>query len=185
MQARVKDKCGESYEWSATPTNGMKTNYGLFGVKSFDDMQDDVLTAFVWAWSVKDVLKVRAIEQGKTPAAYEASLDAVRCLTLCSDIANRAKHGELDRSRSGCFAKLGALEYSIPQAAVAAFSYGADWANTIVAKPELVEMELPILDNQERVVGDAFYVLDCAVRNREVIAKQLGIPMPATKPLSN
>jgi hypothetical protein len=183
MRAKVQDKAGTKFEWSAIPSNGVTTKYALVGVKSQDEMQDDVLNAYIWAWNLKDMLKPHAIASGKSASWFENELSADKCLALCSDIANRAKHGALKKSRSGSFASLGELRYQIPQAAIASLGFGADWATTVVEKPELVAMELPVLDSHGRVIGDAFKVLECATRRWECLISELGLKLPATKPL--
>ena len=74
-----------------------------------------LLNLFIWVWSLKDYLKTSFEANGLEGRSVEEEANRCTALTYVADIANRAKHGELQKSRSGDFAELTDVGFSIPQ----------------------------------------------------------------------
>ncbi|SMY36135.1 hypothetical protein [Photobacterium andalusiense] len=75
------------------------------GVKPVAHVQDEIESAFLWCWSVKDYL-ISSLDGKVSAKTIENDINQYDCLTICSDIANRLKHQNLRSSRSEKFAKL-------------------------------------------------------------------------------
>lgn len=99
LQRRLTVKDGIGSTWSAKTEDGTTHRYIINGVKSFDELTDEIETMFVWVWSFKDHLKAHARGLGKSDRWIEAEASADPSLSVCADIANRLKHGELRESR--------------------------------------------------------------------------------------
>jgi hypothetical protein len=94
------------------------TNFMAVGVKSPEQLEDDFLNLFVWTWSLKDYLKSCFKDKGLRGSVVEAEASGCKALTYVADIANRAKHGELQNSRSGDFAELVDVGFNAPQESI-------------------------------------------------------------------
>lgn len=170
LRARLGAKEGVGASWSATLENGEIHRYSLSGVKAPDEVQDDIESLFVWLWSLKDHVKKFLEAKGKGSAWVESEISADQYLSICADIANRAKHGGLDRgSRSGKYPKLGQLKYQVPQTAVSSITVGAFDVGINIARPRQVVLEMPVLGDDGRCLGDAFKYLDYALKGWEKI----------------
>jgi len=105
--------------------DGSSTNLEVIGIKAPEVLEDELLTLFIWLWSMKDYLKALCATRGIAGSEIEQIeqieqiANVERPLSIVADIANRAKHGVLSKSRSGDFAKLQHVSISIPQSAVA------------------------------------------------------------------
>ena len=164
----VKEGCGAS--WTTTLENGEIHRYSISGVKAPDEVQDDIESLFVWLWSLKDHVIKFLKAKGKASGWVDPEISADQYLSICFDIANSAKHGGLDRgSRSGKFPKLGKLKYQIPLTAVSSITVGAFDVGMSVANPRQVTLEMPVLGDDGRCLGDAFMYLDYALKGWERI----------------
>jgi len=169
--------------WTAKASDGHTHKYILNGVKDFDKLSDDTESFFVWLWSVKDYLKSYSESNPDSVEWIEKQATADPHLSVCADIANWAKHARKygRHSRSGRFPKLGKLRYTVPMEAIGKITVRAFEVETNIAKPELVTFELPILDAEDRLIGDAFDFLDKGVARweRMLEAIELGNPTQA------
>ena len=174
LRKRLGEKNGVSSRWSVKLDNGETHRFTIGGVKPAEEVQDDIETMFVWLWSLKDYAK-KVLESNNEDSKWiEADVNADRYLSICVDIANRAKHGKLDRkSRSGEHPKLGNLNYKIPGSAVSSICFAAFDVGINVSDPKQVTLELPVLSDDDRYLGDAFKYLDYALQFWEKIIERV------------
>jgi len=167
---RLGIKGGDGANWYAKAKNGDIHRYLLEGVKSPEDVEEDILAAFGWLWDLKDNVKYYCKTKGIKSKWVETEIAADPYLCICGDIANRTKHPGLERgSRSKKNPVLGKLKYSIPQEAVGSITFGAFDVTTTISKPELVTLEMPIMSGDGRYLGDAFKYIDYALKAWEKI----------------
>jgi hypothetical protein len=159
LLTRLSVKDGPGFSQSHTLANGETHHYQINGVKSLAEFEDDLLSTFVWVWSMKDYFKTAASNCGRERRHIEDIVNSRLPLQLVADIANRAKHGSLTESRSGHFAVLGSVSMSIPQQAMACISFEAFNVTTDVADPSLVTFEVDVLSQTGIRLGSAGNVL--------------------------
>jgi hypothetical protein len=169
-QQRLGIKDGDGANWYAKTQNGEAHQYFIDGVKSPDVIEEDILAAFHWLWSLKDNIKVYCEKKGIGSNWIEAEISADPYLSICGDIANRTKHPDLKKgSRSKKFPVLGKLKYHVPQEALGSITVGAFDVTTKIAKPELVSLEMPIRGSDGKYLGDAFKYIDYGLKAWEKI----------------
>ena len=173
LQQRLGVNEGIGSTWSAKTSDRATHKYILNGVKSFYELTDEIETMFVWVWSFKDHLKGHARNLGKSDRWVEAEASADLALSVCADIANRLKHGELRDSRSMKNPRLGSLTYSVPQEAMGKLTVRAFELEFDVSKADLVSFEMPIIDRQGRVLGDAFEFLEKGTAHWEQLLQRI------------
>ncbi len=169
----VSTFAGSGCAWSYTFPDGETHRYIINGIKSPDQLEHEVLTLAIWLWSLKDYLKGRAANLGRDPQDVEAYASKDPSLALSADIANAAKHGKLTKSRSGKWPTLGRLRYEVPQEAMRSITFRAFEVETDVARPDLVTLELPILDSNGLEIGDALQLMTRALSAWERFNKEL------------
>jgi len=157
IKDRLKIKDGIGTNWQYSFNDGEIHKYTLKGVKPPEEIEDDISNVFLWLWSLKDYLaKYLGCKEW-----IELQVNSNKYLSICADLANILKHGELDKkSRSGKNPILGKLKYKIPQAAVKELSIGASSIDIDVSKAHIVVLEMPIFDEKGNVIGDAFEYID-------------------------
>lgn len=98
--------------WPEGAVDFEKSSFVVNGVKPLVHVQDDIETAFIWCWSVKDHLieQLLVLNPQLIKKEVESEIDTYSCLVLCSDVANGLKHKTLRKSRSQQFAKLVVLQ---------------------------------------------------------------------------
>jgi len=169
IKKRLNIKNGDGASWECCLENGEKHKYILKGIKSPEEVEDDIANVFIWLWSLKDYMK-----KSFNNASIETKVDANQHLSICADLANGLKHGGLDRNgRSGKRPVLGRLKYKIPQAAIKELSFGASTVGIDINNAHLVEWGMPILDDSSNSIGDAFEYLDHCVTAWESIISDL------------
>jgi hypothetical protein len=141
--------------------NGETHTHTIQGVKAPDQLEDEMLMIFVWLWSLKDHLKQAYARRNLKPELIEEIVNRSPQLQYVSDIANRAKHGELRKSRSGQYAELVDVGITIPHTAVSSLQYLPNAVNVSVAKPDEVQL-LATLKLRSGKRLDAFSVLEQA-----------------------
>ena len=114
------------------------------GIKSPEQLEDEILTLCIWIWSMKDYLKTLAIANGGSGQQIESIVNNNDSLAIVADIANRAKHGTLTHSRTADFAKLSGVGYSIGQAALNSIAFGESGVTLDVGKPEDAEFNAKV-----------------------------------------
>ncbi|RLE44683.1 hypothetical protein DRJ25_06480 [Candidatus Woesearchaeota archaeon] len=170
IKNRLGIKCGVGTSWVCSFENGEIHKYTLKGVKFPEEIEDDIASAFIWLWSIKDNIK----KMCKDDQWVEAQVNSNPYLCICADLANALKHGGLDRkSRSGKNPMLGKLKYKIPQAAIKELSFGASTVGIDINNAHLVEWGMPILDDSSNSVGDAFEYLDHCLNAWDLIIESL------------
>jgi hypothetical protein len=159
MLNTVERKSDVGFAESHVLSDGMTHHYKVQGVKSPTQLEDELLTLFIWAWSLKDYLKELCKSKGISSKEIERLVDANDSLQFIADIANRAKHGDLRESRSKRFAKLVDVGLEIPQTAVRQISFGAFTVDLDVMLPDKIELKafIELANGHERF--DAFEIL--------------------------
>jgi hypothetical protein len=142
--------------------DGTTHEYVVSGVKSPEQLEDDLLNLFVLVWSLKDHLKESYKAKGLEPRLVEEVVNRSPVLQYVADIANRAKHGVLRESRSGKFAELINVGFTVPHTAIAKITVGSFNVGVDIAKPN--EVELRAFVKPKGVdASDAFAILAKAV----------------------
>lgn len=113
--ATAQWQAGKELNQSHEMADGSIRNYRINGIKSLEQFEDELLTLFIWTWSLKDYIKTNYEATGKNPALIEELVNNSKALQYVADVANQAKHGELRKSRSGQFATLQDLSFTVPQ----------------------------------------------------------------------
>lgn len=163
LRDRVGRKDGISTRWSAHLDNGEIHYYTIGGVKPHEEVQLDVESMFVWLWSLKDYTKDLLKDRNMPYKWVESEIDADPYLSISADLANRSKHHTLRKSRSGKFPTFGVLNYKIPGQAASSICFTANHVGIMGKDPSQVILEMPILDNNDKVLGDAFKYMEYAL----------------------
>ncbi|MDE2060609.1 MAG: hypothetical protein KGL31_04460 [candidate division NC10 bacterium] len=156
LVAATKQKTGEGSSWNYTFPDGETHRYVIRGLKSHAEAEDSAFNLLIWIWNAKDYLKRRADIRGQNAQIVEDVVNADPALAVCADLANRLKHGELRCSRSGWYPKFGVMSFTAPQAALGSLTFGAFEVAVEIADPSLVEFNLPVIDQSDAEVGNAF-----------------------------
>lgn len=151
-------QAADGFSQSHVLDDGVRHSYTVTGVKSPEQFEDELLTLFVWVWSLKDYLKNAYRSKNLDPQLVEEVVNCSLSLQYVADIANRAKHGSLRESRSGHFAALVDVGITVPQSAVSAITVGAYNVGVDVCKPEEVILRGTV-QPQRGAALDAFAVL--------------------------
>jgi hypothetical protein len=112
-------------------------------------------------------------ESGLDPAVVERAINSDPHLPICGDLANTLKHGELRKSRSGKYPRLGKLLYTAPQQSLGSLTFKAFEVEVVFDKPELVHFSIPVLSRDGEEVGDAFEIASAGVKAMEKIREQI------------
>jgi hypothetical protein len=164
---------GQGEVWTAeVPGHGIQT-YRLTGMKSPAEIEDDLSSLAVWVWSTKDHLKKLVQSRGGDPADVERYVDSSPDLRVCADIANTAKHAQLNRSRTGRYLRAGRPQFEVPQAALGSLTFLENEVRVDVSKPELVRFRYPLLDEAGKETGDAMKHLEGGIAAWEKYVEQI------------
>ena len=166
LMALAQTQSAAGFEQSLLREDGTTHTYSISGLKSPDQLEDELLSLFVWVWSFKDHLKEAFRARGWRVQDVEAVANGSLPLLLVSDVANRAKHGELRQSRSGKSAELVGVGWTIPQSSLSKISFGAFSIGVDVQKPEDVQLRAKVRLNDGEEI-DAFCVLEDAIADWE------------------
>ena len=178
FRKKLQIKDGQGIEWLYTFENGETHFYSVEGVRPPEEIEDEIATIFLWLWSLKDYVKKYVLNKGKSKQWVEVRVNADPYLCICADSANSLKHGGLDpkfKPRSNKGPKLGKLKYQIPQKAMGSITIGAFDVGLKVRNPSLVILEMPVFDEDNRVLGDAFKYLDYGLKAWKNIVKEAEI----------
>lgn len=160
----------EGYQDEHTLEDGTTHQCSIRGIKSPEQLEDELLALFVWVWSLKDYLKELYEAKGLEPRSVEVVVNEHRALQYVADIANRAKHGVLRKSRSGVFAELVNVGFTVPQSSIAKITVGVFSVGVDATKPNDVELHASVKTSENEVI-DAFSVLDearCILETRVI-----------------
>ncbi|MFM4871374.1 hypothetical protein ACEUDK_00005 [Aeromonas veronii] len=80
-------------EWPENIVDFNNHSFIVNGIKPLIQVQDDIESAFVWCWSIKDLLiaELININPSISKEMLESEINKHSCLTYCSDIANGLK----------------------------------------------------------------------------------------------
>ena len=147
------------------------------GLKSPAELEDDILTLCVWIWSMKDYLKTLVENNDGNPQRIEEIATESDSLAVVADIANRAKHGNLSRSRTrnDDFAKLTNVGFVVDQTAVDSISFGRSGVTVDVGRPNDAELTAKIQfeSGDRETIDNAFAVIEDAIKTWETEAYPL------------
>jgi hypothetical protein len=154
---------GEGYEisYQAEGTDFM-THFRTIGVKAPEQLEDDFLNLFVWAWSFKDYVKTCFKARGLNTQEVEEIANRSRALAYVADIANRAKHGTLRDSRSGEFAELVGVGFEAPQESLAQITVAGPEVTLFLTHPQLIRIRATVRTRSGKEL-DALEVLTEAI----------------------
>ncbi len=154
---------GRGYEqaYQATGTD-FTTIFRAIGVKAPAQLEDELLNLFIWIWSLKDYLKAAFVAQGIPADLVEDEANGCRALMYVADIANRAKHGELRKSRSGEFAELVDVGHVVPQEAIERIVVAGPEVTIHVKNPEKVVLRATVRTGSG-AAADALAILNEAM----------------------
>ena len=103
----VQNASGTKYETSyQAEGTDFTTYFSAHGLKDPNQLKDDFLNLFIWIWNLRDYLKDCFKNKGLDVQEIEEIVNKTKTLGYVSDIANRAKHRKLNKSRSNEFAEL-------------------------------------------------------------------------------
>ena len=166
----VQDASGTKYEtfYQAEGTD-FTTFFCAHGVKDLNQLEDDFLNLFIWTWNLKDYLKISFQNMGIDAQEVEKIVSNTKALGYVSDIANRAKHGVLEKSRSNEFAELVNIGIEIPQKSIERITFSGQEISTYIKNPQNLIIQATIRTN----VGidyDAIEILTSAMNAWEIQA---------------
>lgn len=168
-QKRLGIKEGDETSWYVKVEGGETHRYFINGVKSPEEIEEDILAAFLWMWNLKDHVKNYCERKGATKKWVEAEINADIYLCICGDIANRTKHALLKDSRSNKFPTLGRLSYQIPQQSFKSITFKETDVTIDSVNAEHINLEMPVLSGDGEYLGDAFKYIDYGLRAWERI----------------
>lgn len=137
----------------------------IIGIKSPEQLEDELLQLFVWIWSMKDHLKNLAVANGAQGQLIEDIVNAEDSVAIVADIANREKHGKLTTSRTGDFAKLTNVRIMINQSAVDSIAFDKSEVRVDVGRPNDAQLFASIeFESGNRPTLDAFQTIEDAMQ---------------------
>jgi hypothetical protein len=164
LSRQLSENSGSGAEWDYAFSEGEIVKYKISNVKSPEEIKDNIAHLFIWIWSMKDYIKNYAKELGKDPKTVENFVNNDQFLPVCSDIANREKHGDLNKSRSGKFAIMGELSYTtniLRMNIGSKFIVRTNEIDFVPVNPSELDLSRPIFDLNNNLIGDAFdYLLE-------------------------
>ena len=173
---QIADQGGTRFEWSAQASTGAEVRYEVCGIKPFQDFQHQTANLLIWTWSLKDYLKSLFKDHGVDAQLVEDAVNTSRELSICADLANRSKHPDPNRSRSGRFPKLGKVGFDIPQNALRSIALAASNEYSIaVEQPELVRYRAPVLDQSGNKIADAIEICTRALDQWRDLVRRHGL----------
>ncbi|WP_436716571.1 hypothetical protein U8335_03925 [Roseiconus lacunae] len=161
--ASVLEKANPGFARSQKAESGAGYDLEVVGVKSPEQLEDEILNLFIWVWSMKDYLKALCRVSGADPKRIERIVNAEPSLMIVADVANRAKHGNLTQSRTGDYAKLDSVRVSIPLEAIGSIAFQESEIRVDVAIPDDTELVAMITFDSQCTPQDAFAVVRHAI----------------------
>ena len=166
----VQNASGTKYETSyQAEGTDFTTYFSAHGLKDPNQLEDDFLNLFIWTWNLKDYLKISFQNMGIDAQEVEKIVSNTKALGYVSDIANRAKHGVLEKSRSNEFAELVNIGIEIPQKSIERITFSGQEISTNIKNPQNLIIQATIRTN----VGidyDAIEILTSAMNTWEIQA---------------
>ncbi|WAZ86647.1 hypothetical protein O3296_14920 [Escherichia coli] len=146
-------------------------NFSISGIKPLHEVMDEIQSAFVWCWSIKDHLKETLFEKSDETSknvfnkTFESEIDKYGSLKLCANIANTGKHKILNRPpRSGYSVKLDIVQIINVSSETVSKIQRLNGNYFITPKNnKAVKLKANIVNERGAVVMDAFCCLDESV----------------------
>ena len=162
-RAMVYERSSAGFVLTSSTDDDLPTVLEVSGIKSPDTLEDELLTLFIWIWSMKDYLKALCKSLGVPPNEIELIANNSRALSVAADIANRAKHGTLKDSRCGDFARLDEVSITLPQSALRSIAFDRPTVRLDVGIPDDAELRATIAFDSGVPSVDAFVIADEAL----------------------
>lgn len=159
----VEAKAHPGYTEAHVLSDGTTHTYLFSGIKSPIQLEDELLTLFVWIWSMKDHLKELCRAQGIDPKTIENIADSDPSLAVAADIANHAKHSGRRAGRSRKYPRLANVGIRVPQSAIASITVEAFSVGVDVAIPDQATIHASIEFESGEPPLDAFAVIEQAI----------------------
>ena len=174
FRGRVDDRAGPGTSWEFTFPDGVTQRMTIEGIRPFDDLHDDVASAFQWVWSLKDHFKRLARDRRSDPNLVEQVIASVPAFKYVQGVVNTAKHG-LPRPGSGELGlQLGAIEFAISANSLRGVTIGPASVTLEPSDPAALELLFPVVDVVSgEQVGDAIEILDAALTAWEWLLAKL------------
>ena len=153
-------------EWPKGTVDFEQSSFVVIGVKPLVHVQDDIETAFIWCWSIKDHLieQLTALNPQLKKQEVESEIDTYPCLVLCSDVANGLKHKTLNKSRGQQFAKLSVLQNILVNKETTSMIQRLDGQYFITpANGECVKVTATIESRDNEYLSDAYECLTASL----------------------
>jgi len=171
FNSKLKNISGEGITWNYKFKNGTTTKYTVKKLRDLESIQDDVENYFIWLWNMKDYLKSTT----KNQKSFENFVNKNNNLKISGDIANYLKHSNLNNSKSLLYPKLGKLKVTIPQKNISKLVFYKDEIEIDPINANEAELSLPIYDNNQRIIIDAFELIKETEKEWEKIYKMLTV----------
>jgi hypothetical protein len=179
MKKRVERfiKKAEDISWPENIVDFESSSFCVSGIKPLDEIIDEIQTAFVWCWSMKDGLKKSLYEFNQEitfkdfSKRFEIEINNYKELTLCADIANSEKHSGLtDNPRSGETVRLYAAHLiNISTGAVSQIQRLNGCYYISPKSKDVVKLKANIINENNDVITDAFHCIDKSLEAWESI----------------
>lgn len=121
--AAVHSNASRGFEKQQVDEAGNVSTIDIRGIKSLEQLEDEILNLLIWIWSMKEYLKQRCQDLGVEPTQIEDLVNSDPALPIAADVASRAKHGCLKNSRCGSFAKHDNVAIVVPQQALNSIAF--------------------------------------------------------------
>ena len=164
---------GQGSRWSAKVSDGSTHTYIINGVRPLEEIEQDLASAFVGLWSLKDYIKEAAEQKGRPRNWIEKQVNADQRISLSADIANLIKHAKLKHTRSSKLPKLQRVTINLPQISVKKIQFRANEVEFDTQNLSSATLEWPILDIEGRVLEDGIVLLDYCVQFWEQKLKEI------------
>ena len=149
-------------KWPVGVVDFEKSTFIVDGSKPLQHVQDDIETAFVWCWSIKDHLieQLLASNSKIKKQTIEDEIDTYNSLVLCSDVANGLKHKTLKKSRSKKYAKLSVIQNILINKETVSMIQKLDGQYFITpSNGDCVKVKASILSQGDEYLSDAYECL--------------------------
>jgi len=156
LSVKLEDKNGDQFQWDAILSDGTEVTYVVKNLKNLNDLQDEISNLFIWTWNIKDYLKEFIKKQGLCKFDIERMVNRCESLSVCADLANRLKHGNLSKSRSGHFPRLGKMKLEAGQEAFSSIAFREKEVEFDFSNPQLVKFSVPVISKTNKFLGDGF-----------------------------
>jgi hypothetical protein len=176
LSQSLEVKSGEGAEWKYTFPDGETHTYRLKNFRPPEEIEDDAFHLILWTWSLKDYLRELALDRGRPTNFVEQVVKKDPHLPLCADLANLLKHGKLTSSRTGRYPRLRRCHFELPGKAVNEVTVGPFLVELNIARPQLVEISLPVEDRRGKPMGDALEHSRKGVERWEQVYRELKAP---------